>query len=96
MCGGFPNSSTQGKPAPRQTFWQAFISILRGGRWYDAVSRPDHNSGCGDPGCKDPNCTYGKGKPRCQNCGDPIANGIYCGMCREMGCTDTSQLGKSQ
>ena len=28
----------------------------------------------------------------CQNCGDPIAHGIfiYCGMCREMGCSPES------
>lgn len=24
MCGGFPNSTTQGKPAPRQTAWEVF------------------------------------------------------------------------
>lgn len=25
----------------------------------------------------------GKGRPMCQNCGDPIAHGTYCGTCRE-------------
>lgn len=41
MCGGFPNSTTQGKPAPRQTFWQALVELWRGGRWYDApITRP--------------------------------------------------------
>jgi Lar family restriction alleviation protein len=52
-----------------------------------AALTPNVAQGCGDPNCKDPNCTYGKGKPRCQNCGDPIAHGIYCGTCREMGCS---------
>lgn len=26
---------------------------------------------CGDPQCRDPNCTYGKGSQRCQKCGHP-------------------------
>lgn len=47
-----------------------------------AVADTSTDRGCGDPSCKDPNCTYGKGKPRCQRCGDPIAHGIYCGECR--------------
>ena len=25
---------------------------------------------------------------RCRNCGDPISDGVLCGTCREMGCTD--------
>ena len=42
---------------------------------------PAKNTGCGALFCEDPNCTYGKGKPRCQKCGDPITQGIYCGDC---------------
>jgi hypothetical protein len=29
----------------------------------------------------------------CDNCGDPISNGeTFCGMCREMGCSEASSL----
>lgn len=51
-------------------------------------------AGCGDPNCKDPNCTYGKGKPRCQSCGDPIAHGIYCGACRSPDSSPIREAGK--
>jgi hypothetical protein len=39
MCGGFPNSSTSGKPAPRMTFWQAVVII-----WRQLVSRPERDT----------------------------------------------------
>jgi hypothetical protein len=38
MCGGFPNSTTRGKPAPRMTLWEAIVIL-----WREMVSdtRPD-------------------------------------------------------
>lgn len=36
-----PNRSTQGPTPPRMTIWEAIAEAFRGGRWYDAVSRPD-------------------------------------------------------
>ena len=44
MCGGFPSSTTNGKPAPKMSIWQAIAEILRGGRWYDAHTRPHRGS----------------------------------------------------
>jgi hypothetical protein len=39
MCCGFPGGGTQGKPAPRETFWEAVKQLYRelfcGARWYD-------------------------------------------------------------
>lgn len=35
MCGGFPNSSTRGKPAPKMTLWEAIVEL-----WREVVSRP--------------------------------------------------------
>jgi len=40
MCGGFPNSTTSGKPPARQPLWEVLVELWRGGRWYDAISRP--------------------------------------------------------
>ncbi len=43
MCGGFPSSTTKGEPAPKMSIWQAIVEAwreLRGGRWYDAHTRP--------------------------------------------------------
>lgn len=33
MCGGFPNSTTQGKPLPKMTFWEAIVIL-----WHEAMS----------------------------------------------------------
>jgi hypothetical protein len=35
----YPNSTTRGEPAPRQTFWEALVEL-----WRTAVSRPDGNT----------------------------------------------------
>jgi hypothetical protein len=39
-----------------------------------AFAQPQPSAGCGDPGCTDPNCDYGKGPLRCQSCGAPIVD----------------------
>jgi hypothetical protein len=39
-----------------------------------AFTQPQPSAGCGDPGCTDPNCDYGKGPLRCQSCGAPIVD----------------------
>jgi hypothetical protein len=41
----------------------------------DTLAQPAAPEGCGDPLCKDPNCEYGKGPMRCQNCGALAATG---------------------
>jgi len=44
MCCLVPNSITSGKPLPRPTLWEALAELWRGGRWYDADTRPLHNT----------------------------------------------------
>lgn len=29
MCGGFPSSTTSGKPAPKMTLWEAIVELWR-------------------------------------------------------------------
>ncbi len=48
MCGGVTNKTASGKPAPRMTLWQAILEALRGGRWYDAVTRPPRETPSGE------------------------------------------------
>lgn len=33
---------------------------------------------------------------QCRNCSDPISDGVFCGMCREMGCTESSGVRNSE
>lgn len=56
-----------------------------------AVELPDHDAAIDNLDVTNPRLLlrygHGRGRTNCKNCGDPISDGAFCGMCREMGCS---------